>query len=60
MLFGGYLLFKNAAAIREKMQAMMPQKEQPRPVIVDEDAVGGMGLGGGSSQFVGNRDLFND
>jgi hypothetical protein len=47
LLFGAYLMFKNADKIRERAAAMMPKREA-RPVVVqDEDALGGAAVGQG-------------
>ena len=60
LLFGAYLMFKNADKIRERAAAMMPKREA-RPVVVqDEDALGGAAVGQGQSHFGNNMDLINN
>ena len=50
LLFGGYLLFKNADKIRQSLEGMIPRR-QVAQIPVDEDDVVGTGLGGGRSRF---------
>jgi len=50
LLFGGYLLFKHADRIRNKVQEMMPKRQEPPPEVAralspeDPDALGGAGI----------------
>lgn len=54
LLFGGYLLFRNANKIRDRIAEMIPKQNQQ---IYDEDDLAGAGLGGGISKFGQNADL---
>ena len=45
LLFAGWLLFKNAGTIRDKVKAMIPEKKEAPPPQVDEDDIGGQGYG---------------
>ena len=51
LLFGGYLLFKNADKIRQGLTNLIPRRQPGSAQQVDEDDVIGTGLGGGQSRY---------
>jgi hypothetical protein len=55
LLFGGYLLLKNADKIKERLAEMVPKREQPIPR--DADDLSGRGLVGGQSVYGQNQHL---
>ena len=50
LLFGGYLLLKNADKIKERLADLVP-KRQENNIVRDADDLSGRGLIGGSSVY---------
>ena len=57
LLFGGYLLLKNADKIKERLADMMPKRQQSNPVVRDADDLSGRGLVSGPSNYGQNTHL---
>ena len=61
LLAGGYLLFKHAEDIKNKLESMIPKRAEPMPVPVveeDPDDLGGAGIVSGTSRY-GNNAMIN-
>ena len=52
LLFGGYLLFKHADSIKQRLEQMTKRNRMEAvPVEEDPDDLGGQGVSGGESRF---------
>jgi len=61
LLAGGYLLFKHAEDIKNKLESIIPKRAEPVPVPVveeDPDDLGGAGIVSGTSRY-GNNAMIN-
>ena len=59
LLAGGYLLFKHAEDIKNRLENMLPKRADPIPVVdEDPDDLAGGGIRSGTSRY-GNNAMIN-